>query len=112
MKRIIILALAIAALSFVVAGTADAVCSQIGEIVRVQTTPAGGVTLIFLRNTSISNFTWNASTTDLKIAGMAASAVANRNRAQIITSAAACPAVVNGANLAMGGVITTFFLFP
>ncbi|HSD61592.1 MAG TPA: hypothetical protein VLC55_12135 [Burkholderiales bacterium] len=112
MKRIIILALAIAALSFVVAGTADAVCNQTGEIVRVQTTPGGGATTIFLRNTNISNFTWFAATTDLKIAEMAAAAVANRNRAQIVTSAAACPGIVNGANLAMGGVITTFFLFP
>jgi hypothetical protein len=43
---------------------------------------------------------------------MAAAAAANRNRAQIVTSAAACPGIVNGANLAMGGVITTFFMFP
>ena len=111
MKRIVILALAVAALSFVMAGTADAVCSQSGEIVRVQTTPGGGVTVVFIRNSALTNFVWNATTTDLKIAEMAAAAAASRNRVQITGSAAQCPAPAVGANVPMG-VITTFILQP
>jgi len=111
MKRIIVLALAIAALSFVLASTANATCLQVGEIVRVVTTPGAGITTIYLRNTPLTPFAWSANTPDLKIATMAAAIAANRNRVQISATAAQCPTPVAGAILPMG-VIGTLTLHP
>ena len=112
MKRIIILALAIAALSVVAAGTADA-CSLNGEIVRVSTTPGAGGTTIWIRTSSLAVNTYVATTVDLKIAEMAASAAANRNRVGILagTSTSACPSPVAGAQQGIGPVLS-FTLHP
>jgi hypothetical protein len=110
MKRIMFLALAIAALSFVLADTASAACTQTGGIARIVTTPGSGtVTTIYIRTSSLGTFYYSATTTDLKTATMAVAAWSGNRRVQITGDAAACPAAGNPRPM---GVITSLLLGP
>lgn len=110
MKRVIFFAVAIAALSFVLANTANAACTQTGGIARVVTTPGSGtLTTIYIRTSSLGTFYYTATTTDEKIATMATAAWAGNRRVQITGNAAACPAAGNPRPM---GVITNLLLGP
>jgi hypothetical protein len=92
MKRIILLALAIAALTFGLVDAANAACVQQGTISRVVTTPgAATTTTIYLTNNFPNLIVWSATTTDAKIAEMVAAAQATHSRATITGNAAVCP---------------------
>jgi hypothetical protein len=110
MNRIIVLALAIAALSFVLADSANAACTQTGGIARIVTTPGSAtLTTIYIRTSSLATIFYSATTTDLKTATMAAAAWAGNRRVQITGDAAACPAA--GVIRPMGA-ITSLLLGP
>jgi hypothetical protein len=109
MKRIIILALAIGALSFVLADSASATCAQTGGIARVTATPGATVTTIYIRNSALSTVFWTATTTDQKIVNLAAAAAANNRRVAITGNAATCPTT---GNLRPIGVVVQFILGP
>jgi hypothetical protein len=87
--------------------TAQAVCSQIGEVVRV--TDTATTSTAFLRTSALSSVVWFGSTLDPDLRNALRSCENSRHRCQLIGNAAACPAA--GA-LRFMGTITTVVANP
>ena len=110
MKRIIFLALAIAALPLVLSGNANATCIVTGGIASVVTTPGSTTTAtIYIRQGAYYDYRWYATTTDEKTAIMAVAAWANNRRVTIIGNATACPTTGTARNM---GAVTKITLGP
>jgi hypothetical protein len=104
MKRIIFVVLALAAVSFMLAESADATCSITGGIARIITTPGSGTTTgIYIRTSALATIFYYATTTDQKIWTMAAEAFAGSRRVQIIGNAGTCP--TTGTVRSIGSVV-------
>jgi len=94
MKRYLLLAVVASMLSM--PSLSDAACIKFGYVDRVMATPgAGANSVIYVRPSSISAFTYRVVTKDAKLIDAALAAVTSRTRVKIKGNAAACPAAGN-----------------
>lgn len=90
MKKYILSALVGSMLS--VPALSDAACIKTGYVDRVTTNPGARSSIIYVRPTSTSAFTYKVLTKDAKLIDAALGAVTSRTRVRIKGTAATCPA--------------------
>lgn len=87
--------------------SANATCTRTGEIVRVSNFASSSI--MYLRSTSLTNFYYRGTVTDLDLRGAVNDAVVNRNKVQLTGNASSCPTSGSSRNM---GTITTVRLHP
>ena len=101
-RRLALLILSLVVLAVgVLPSPADALCTQVGQVVSVFVQPGASLTSVFLRNSNqASAFVWFTATNDSKMVAAALVALNGQTKVAMSGNAAVCPAV--GASRFMG----------